>query len=127
MLGTQLSRVQTDAQHCWMLHVASICTPCCMHVVGSCCAKFETGQTVKRNNVGSICTALSNIDGAAHAYHKWFTKSYELYPSHDALLGVSASIYTPVPKRMQQLPILLAQQCWELLHPFASNFRERRV
>ena len=34
-------------QHCWMLHVASVCTPCCMllSVVGSCCAKFETGQT----------------------------------------------------------------------------------
>ena len=38
-----LSPVQTDAtllannsQHCWMLHVASVCTPC---------AKFETGQT----------------------------------------------------------------------------------
>ena len=40
--------------HCWstttnivgMLHVASVCTPCCMllHVVGSCCTKFETGQ-----------------------------------------------------------------------------------
>ena len=32
----------------WMLHVASVCTYCCMllRVVGrSCCAKFETGQT----------------------------------------------------------------------------------
>ena len=30
-----------------MLHVASVCTPCCMllDVVGSCCAKLETGQT----------------------------------------------------------------------------------
>ena len=36
MLGTQLSPLQTDAQQCWMLHVASICT----HP-----AKFETGQT----------------------------------------------------------------------------------
>ena len=45
-----LSRVQTDAillannsQHCWMLHVASVCTPCCMllDVVACCCAKFE--------------------------------------------------------------------------------------
>ena len=28
-------------------HVASVCTPCCMwlRVVGSCCAKLETGQT----------------------------------------------------------------------------------
>ena len=34
-------------QHCWMLHLASVCTPCCMLlcVVGSCCAKSETGQT----------------------------------------------------------------------------------
>ena len=30
-----------------MLHVASVCTPCCMllDVVVCCCAKFETGQT----------------------------------------------------------------------------------
>ena len=29
-----------------MLHVASVCTPCCrlLRVVGSCCAKFHTGQ-----------------------------------------------------------------------------------
>ena len=48
-----LSRVQTDAillannsQHCWMLHVASACTPCCMllDVVACCCAKFETDK-----------------------------------------------------------------------------------
>ena len=46
--------MQTDAtllannfQHCWMLHVASVCTPCCMllDVIACCCAKFETGQT----------------------------------------------------------------------------------
>ena len=30
-----------------MLYVASVLTPCCflLRVVGSCCAKFETGQT----------------------------------------------------------------------------------
>ena len=35
------------SQNCWMLRVASVCTPCCMllRLVGSCCAKFETGQT----------------------------------------------------------------------------------
>ena len=46
--------MQTDAlllannsQHCWMLHVVSVCTPCCMllDVVACCCTKFETGQT----------------------------------------------------------------------------------
>ena len=49
-----LSPVQTDAtllannpQHGWMLHVASVCTPCCtlLDIVACCCAKFETGQT----------------------------------------------------------------------------------
>ena len=37
MLRIHLGCVQTDAilltnnsQHCWMLHVASVCTPCCM-------------------------------------------------------------------------------------------------
>ena len=49
-----LSAVQTDAtllannsQHCWMLLVASVCTPCCMllDVVACWCPTFETGQT----------------------------------------------------------------------------------
>ena len=52
-------------QHIWMLHVVSLCTPCCMllRVGGSCCAKFETGLTFSYvqtdattpNNVASIC------------------------------------------------------------------------
>ena len=68
----------------------------------------------------------SNIVGATHAHYAWFTKTYGLYPSHDALqvptlLGVVASVCTPLPTRMQQLPTLLAQQCWELLRPFALS------
>ena len=47
----------------------------------------------------------SNIVGATHAHYAWFTKTYGLYPSHDAL----------------QVPTLLAQLCWELLHPFAHS------
>ena len=54
-------------------HVASVCTPCCMllGVIWSCCAKFETGQTlgflqtdetthniVGQKNVGSFCIRL---------------------------------------------------------------------
>ena len=42
----------------------------------------------------------SNIVGATHAHYAWFTKSYGLYLSHDAL----------------QVPTLLAQQCWVRLH-----------
>ena len=63
----------------------------------------------------------SNIVGATHAHYAWFTKTYGLYPSHDALqvptlLGVVASVCTPLPTRTQQLPTLLAQQCWARLH-----------
>ena len=68
----------------------------------------------------------SNIVWAAHAYYAWFTKTYGLYPSHDAqqvptLLGFVASVCTPLPTYTQQLPTLLRQQCWELLRPFARS------
>ena len=68
----------------------------------------------------------SSIVGATHAYYAWFTKTYGLYPSHDALqvptlLGVDASVCTPLPTYTQQFPTLLAQQCWELLRPFARS------
>ena len=71
-----------------------------------------------------------NIVGATHAHYAWFTKTYGLYPSHDALqlptlLGVVASVCTPLPTRKQQLPTLLAQQCWELLRPFARSLTSR--
>ena len=68
----------------------------------------------------------SNIVGATHVHYAWFTKTYGFYPSHDApqvptLLGFVASVWTALPTRTQQLPALLAQQCWELLRPFASS------
>ena len=72
----------------------------------------------------------SNIVGPRTliTHYAWFTKTYGFYPSHDALqvptlLGVVASICTPLPTRTQQLPTLLAQQCWELLRPFARSLK----
>ena len=67
----------------------------------------------------------SNIVGATQAHYAWITKTYGLYSSHDALqvptlFGVVASVCT-LPTRTQQLPTLLAQQCWELLRPFARS------
>ena len=68
----------------------------------------------------------SNIVGATHAHYASIAKTYELYSSHDALqvptlVGVVASVCKPLPTHTQQLPTLLAQQCWELLRPFARN------
>ena len=42
------------------------------------------------------------------------------------LLGVVASVYTPLLTRTQQLPTLLGQQCGELLHPFAHHCQHGR-
>ena len=69
-----------------------------------------------------------NIFGAKHAHYAWFTKTHGLYPFHDALqvltlMGVVASVCTPLPTHTQQLPTLLAQQCWELLRPFTRSLR----
>ena len=56
------------------------------------------------------------------------SKSFGLYPSHDALqvstlLGVVASVCTPLPTLTQPLPALLAQQRWELsLIKLSQNF-----
>ena len=149
----KLSPVQTDgtllannSQHCRMLHVASFANNvecCCMllRVVGSCSAKFETGQTfgpttARPNisfvpwspmldqcwiNVGSIFTPLPTLLLlATHAHYTRIQRIRLLRPSHDALqvpslLGVTASLCTPLPKR--------TQQCWKLLCPFASSFK----
>ena len=51
----------------------------------------------------------SNNVGATHAHYAWITKTHGLYSSHDALqvpnlLGVVASVCTPLPTR--------TQHCW---------------
>ena len=64
---------------------------------------------------------LLKVVRAKNAHYALITKTYELCSSHDALqvpnlLGVVASVCTP-------LPTLLAQQCWDLLRPFARSLR----
>ena len=120
-----------NSKHCWMLHVASVCTPCCMllRVVNQQLPIFLLCRD--RRSLAQRCwirlNSSSNIVGATHAHYTRFPKPSGLYPSHDALqvpklLGVVASVCTPLPTRTQQLPTLLAQPCWELLRLFARCF-----
>ena len=46
-MQTDETLLANNSQHYWMLPVTSLCIPCCrlLRVVGSCCARFETGQT----------------------------------------------------------------------------------
>ena len=109
-----------------------------LHVVG-CCGVLLSKQQLPtfllfrdRRGVAQQCWirlhSSSNIVGATHSHYRWFTKSYGLYLSQDALqvptlLGVVASVCAPPPTRTQQRPTLLAQQCSELLRSFASTLR----
>ena len=139
-MQTDATLLANNSQHCWMLHVASVCTPCCMllDVVAQSLkpVKLFSQQLPTfllfrdRRSVAQQCWyrfhSSFNIVRATNAHYAWLTKTYGLYPSHDALqvptlLGVVASVCTPLPTRMQQLPTLLAQQCWELLRPFARS------
>ena len=43
-MQTDATLLANNSQNCWISHVASVCTPILLHVVGSCCTKFETGQ-----------------------------------------------------------------------------------
>ena len=67
------------------------------HLVACCCAKFETGQTFQ--------PATPNI-----SFVPWSPKR-------------SATMLDPFAQLSQQFPTLLAQQCWELLRPFARSLR----
>ena len=73
---------------------------------------FVSRGLVSTNQTFFASQTLPNIVGAAHAHYAWFTKTYGLYPSHNApqvptLLGVVASVCTLLPTRTQQLPTLL--------------------
>ena len=124
-----------------------VCTLCCMWlVVVAQSFKLVSGQTLSqrlptfllfrdRRSVAQPCwirlLSSSNIVGATHVHYRWFPKTYGLYPSPDALqvptlLGVVAAVCTPLPTPTRQLPTLLAQHCWESLHPFAHHCQHQR-
>ena len=123
------------------------------HVVGYCCVllrKVGNRSNFSANNsqpfflfhdrrrvaqqCGISCWirlhSSSNINGARHAHYAWFTKTYELYPTHDALqvptlLGVScirlqttANTHATTPNNATMLGVV-ASVCTQ---PKTSNF-----
>ena len=56
----------------------------------------------------TVCTALPTLLGPRTLITHVLQSTYRLYSSNDAL----------------QVPTLLAQQCWELLRPFARSLRD---
>ena len=112
--------------HCYLsMSHESDSTPCCMlwHVAGSCCKKFENGQTFEPTTpnipffpwpprrsatmLDPFAQLLQHCWGHTRVLHLVsleFTKSYGLHPSHNALQ---------------------VQHCWELLHLFGHHCQHR--
>ena len=98
-------------RHCWgharalymvskVLWVVSI--PRCtarLNIVGSCCNRMHTSANTNATTPSSVGST-------------W--------------LGVVATVCTPLPAQTQQLPALLGQHCWELVHPYAHHWQHER-
>ena len=89
-----------------------------LHVVGCCCVLL-----CKVWNQSNVCTALPTLLGPRTLITHGLQRLMGCIdaPQVPTFLGVVASICKPLPTRTQQLPTLLAQQCWELLRPFALS------
>ena len=130
-----------------MLHVASVCTPCCMllDVVARCCAKFETGQTFQPTtpNISfvpwSAKRSATMLDPFAQLFQHCWGHVRSLRMDYKDLWVVFFPRCTEGPKLVGNccirlhttanthatIPTLLAQQCWELLHLFARSLSTR--
>ena len=120
-----------------MLHVWSVCTPCCMwlDVIACCWAKFETGQTFQPTtpNISFLSwspkRSASMLDPFAQLFQHFWGRARSLHMVNEdlwvvsfppcnaapTLLGVVASVCTPLPT--------YTQQCCELLRPFARSLK----
>ena len=117
-MQTDATSLANNSQLCWMLHVAYVCTNCCMllDVVACCCAKFETVQTssyvqtdaITPNNVESCWPAVLHPHPFAHGF-RLRAKTDATTPNIVAptMLGVVACVLAVAYKRMQQLPTIL--------------------
>ena len=144
IVGQQLPAL-LDVTCCVRLHTL-------LHVVGCCCvllrkvwnrSNFSANNSFPtfllfryRRSVTQQCWirlhSSPNIVGAAHAHYAWFTKTYGLYPSHDApqvptLLGIVASVAhycQHARNNSQHCWRNNVQQCWELLRLFARSLKK---
>ena len=104
-------------------------TLCCMllRVVGSFCAKCETGQTsVSRVMLDPFVQLFQHCwvrAGALHLVSKvLWVLSFPRCTAGSFTVGSCCIRLYALPTRTQQLPALLAQHYWDLLYPFARSF-----
>ena len=124
--------VQTDAT---LLEVT-----CCvrlhtlLHVVGCCCAKFETGQTFQPTtpNISFVPwspkRSATMLDPFAQLFQHCWGRARSLRMVYKDLWVVSFPQCIAGPNIVKSCCIpLLRQQCWELLRPFARSLSKFNI
>ena len=126
----QLSLVETVAallpnncKHCWMLHVAFGCTPCCMLLLLLLKPVSFPLSTAAPNIVETCCTVCTTLLTRTQQLptllaQRWGLLSLFARNLNDFLICIlrvwNGYVQTTC-KQTQQLPTLLAQQYWKLL------------
>ena len=114
-MQTDATLLTKNSQHCWMLHVASVCSPCCMllDVVACCCAKFETGQTFQPTtpNISFVPWSPKSSATMLNPFAQFFQQSWgnarSLRMLHKDLWVVSFPRCTAGPKLVESCCIRL--------------------
>ena len=135
-----------NSQYCWMLHVATVCTPCCMSlgVVASVWTPLPTRTqqlpTLLARQYWELLRPFGHHcqHGRYNSQHCWPDNIGSCCVRLDTtantnattpnivgptILGVVTSVWTPLPTRTLQLPTSLARQSWELLRLVARSLR----
>ena len=123
-----------------MLHVASVCKPCCILLGSSVAQSFKAVKLLSqqfptfllfcdRRSVAQQCWirlhSSSNIVRATHAHYTWSPKCYGLHHSHDAMRVPSCLRLQSTANMDATTPgiVSLTQQCLEFLDRFARSVR----
>ena len=106
-----------------MLHVGSVCTPCCMllDVIGCCCAKFEIGQIFQPTTSNTSFVPWSPKRSATMLDP--FTQLFQYCWGHARWLRM---VYKDLWVVSFPTMYCRSQHCWELLHPFADHCQYAR-
>ena len=136
----EVTLLANNSQQCWMLHVASVCTPCCMllSVVAQSLKPVSQTFESKTNFQHFFCSVMVEHSAtvlepfAQLSQHCWghtsalhmISKVLSLVSLPQCTAGPNivencCTVCTPLPTRTRQLLTLLAHQCRELLRLFA--------
>ena len=118
-MQTDATLLANNSQHCWMLHVASVCTACCMLLLRVVALSLKP--------VKLFCQQLPKFllfhDRRSVAQQCWIRLHSSSLTAHPKLLVPRTRITRGLQSLMGCIFSIIhcsSQHWWKLLHPFAS-------